>query len=268
MTITPVPVTMTRGIGYERDVSVPGESGGATSVASEQGERKVAVPAYQNGNAFTVLMEEHACAARIQVDVIKLRRKGGYWDEIGKDDPKSGILRVPYYPCTMWGKCAPFDEEVMKACPEQLKAIGVSETTWNQFATILHEKINMNFEPPCPGGIVMLICGVVSLGLCFPKLCKEQSRRVAVFDKNFRVWTDSFNRKVLEPRGVFLKPQSISWMRQAGDNGQSREYERWLSFGFGPEARLNLERQPHLDGHVEHWAICGGPNEAECIIHP
>ena len=72
----------------------------------------------------------------------------------------------------------------MQACPEQLKAIGVSETTWNQFATMLHEKINMNFEPPCPGGIVMLICGVVSLGLCLPRMCKQQSRRVAVFDKN------------------------------------------------------------------------------------
>ena len=86
-------------------------------------------------------------------------------------------------------------------------------------------------------GTWCLIVGLSTLGLCFPRLCKARNLQVRAWDQLFRTWIGAFNSKVLEPKGIFLKSQSVSWKAQLGDNGESREYPRWLSFAFGPAAR-------------------------------
>ena len=104
-------------------------------------------------------------------------------------------------------------------------------------------------------------------------MCEKLRLAVEKQDDALRQWQATFNEKILQPKGIFLKSQSCCWFNiwEDGKGGKVkvRSYLRWFAFAFGPAATRNLKMQPHLHGDIElPSCLCGGPDESVCCCHP
>ena len=249
-----------------------------TDVPTGQSAHMVAVPMYDNGNAYTIM--NNPCEGQMQVDFNKFRPEDPmYWDQpphLGVEG-NDGILRILYrnHNGPPFSFSALREDNIHETAPPQLKSKGVSDEDWAHWVKLLTDTVNAHAEPPgseCAGTATFLCMAILSLGLLVPRMCKAKQAIVMDQDVRFRDWQEAFNRLYLQPRGIFVKSQSCCWSMwvQGGEGGSHkvRVYRRWLTFAVGPAATRNVQMQPHLHGDIEHYALCGGPDESQCCCHP
>ena len=244
------------------------------NVTEGQSEHMVAVPSYSNGQAFTVM--DNPRDGQMQVDIYKVHANDPpYWEQpphLGLKGTE-GILRMVYHNRNP-AEGPPLSESLMATAPPELKVKGVSDADWAHWIKLLTDTVNVHAGRAgegCGDMAAFLALAVLSLGLLVPRMCKARSKATMEQDVRFREWQEAFNRLYLQPRGIFVKSQSCcwaEWVQQGDQTHKVRSYRRWLSFAVGPAATRNLEMQPHLDGDIEYYKLCGGPDESQCCCHP
>lgn len=178
-------------------------------------------------------------------------------------------LSISYYIRGWTTTCDPFDDELMRNVPVKLAEKGVSQGEWTEFVQKL-KAINATQHSAC----YEISCGILCLPfyMMLPCICCPILRRdMMAFDTQLREWQSEFNTRVLEPKGIFCKTQSICFAyhesKPDGSTEKRRFTERWISFALSAQEAALLREEPHVTGDIESWSCLGGVNEQELCMH-
>jgi hypothetical protein len=113
------------------------------------------------------------------------------------------------------------------------------------------------------------LCGLACTALvCLPYFSRRYAEMWRAYDDALRAWMESANAR-LNPKGVYVKPQSNCWVwRNPGGGGKQRYIETWIAIAMDEAEIEALKREPFLFGDVANYSCYGGPDEREYITHP
>jgi hypothetical protein len=142
------------------------------------------------------------------------------------------------------GTPAVLDEKALTVCPEQVLTKGVTQTQWMDGMSEFQKSVQAHTTSIT--AFAFLVISVVGIPYIIIRNNRLQTNALSSLKQ--------FNEEVLEPKGLFIKPQKSVF----NPGGRAQVEVAWLSVALTPDEAHSLKGEEHVFAYMplagEHWA--------------